>query len=589
MLRFFMNRPLKFKIILLSLLSSVILITLLSIFTYTAYYNNVVEEAGVYQSQNTTFLKKSIEDIQDNIINLSTSLLYSPSFQMQISPEKGKKSVKQTADEMNSVNFLTNSIITNNYVSFLSIHAANGYQFYYARNGLTVPAEMSQIHNDQSYQNTMNMMGEPKWVAIPQDGGNFLANNNTAKLTMLRGLVDIDNRQTQGLLMVSVDWHSIWSSVSKTKGYGNFIVDKSGNIVSGSTDIPALEKFEQGNRFSMKDLNISSEKSIIVLNGQQYLSCSSVIYQSGLYVVCLRPMSLILKDIDHFNIVFAIAIGISLLLSILLATLLSTIVTTPLKQLVAAIKQVGKGDLKQQVRSVYQDEIGILGAAFNQMVTELNTLFNKVMKLELKNREAELKSLQAQINPHFLYNTLDSIYLKALRAKDTGAADMVYALSKIFRLTLNHGDSMTTVKNEKEFIESYVLLQTIRLKERLKCSIAIEDSLLPLPMPKLTLQPFVENAIVHVAEQRTTTTQISISGVYRDGYLQFTVTDDGDDIDEDLLQQLNDKDSHANGYAIGNIRERLELCYGSNFTLAITSKPGLGTTVLICIPAEGKR
>lgn len=166
---------------------------------------------------------------------------------------------------------------------------------------------------------------------------------------------------------------------------------------------------------------------------------------------------------------------------------------------------------------------------------------------------------------------------------------MVYALSKIFRLTLNHGDSMTTVKNEKEFIESYVLLQTIRLKERLKCSIAIEDSLLPLPMPKLTLQPFVENAIVHVAEQRTTTTQISISGVYRDGYLQFTVTDDGDDIDEDLLQQLNDKDSHANGYAIGNIRERLELCYGSNFTLAITSKPGLGTTVLICIPAEGKR
>ncbi|WOC33206.1 MULTISPECIES: cache domain-containing sensor histidine kinase [Caproicibacterium] len=584
MLRFFMNRPLKTKILILSLLSSVILITVLSVFIYVVYSRNVVEEAQVYQSQNMTFVKKGIEDIQDNIVNLSTNLLYSPSFQMQISPEKDHLTVKQAADEMNTVNFLTNSIITNNYVSYLSIHAANGYQFYYARNGLTMPQEFSKTQRDAAYMDAMNMLGEPKWIATPQDGGSFLVDNNTGKLTMLRGLVDIDNRKTQGLLVVCIDWHSIWSSLSKTQGYGYFIVDGKGSVVSGSTDLAALKKYEQGGRLALP--GHSDEGTIVTLDSSRYLSCSSMIYQSGLYVVCLRPMSVILKDIDHFNIVLAIAIGVSLLLSLLLAALLSTAVTTPLKQLVRAIQQAGKGDLKQQVNFVYQDEIGILGKAFNQMVTQLNTLFNRVMKLEIKNREAELKSLQAQINPHFLYNTLDSIYLKAMRAKDTGAAEMVYALSRIFRLTLNHGSSMTTVKNEKEFIESYILLQKMRLKERLAFQISIADALLPHTMLKLTLQPFVENAIVHAAEQSTGTTCISVSGTLAEGFMEFTVADNGCGITPELLQKLNSKTGGTQGYAIGNIRERLELCYGSRCRLTIQSTPGEGTAVHIRIPAE---
>lgn len=586
MLRFFMDRPFKIKIIILSLLSSVILVVLLSVFFYSVYYNNVVEEAQVYQTQSMAFVKENIEDIQDNIVNLSTILFYSPSFQQQISPERSQLSVEARASDMTAVNLLTNSIISNNYVSFISISADNGYRFYFARNGLTVPAPLAKAKQDSACQQTMNMLGEPEWIAIPKGSSNFLANNSEAKLTMLRGLIDIDNRQSQGLMMVCVDWNSIWSSIHKTTGYGNFIVNSSGQIVTSSTDIDELKSFQNGRPFPLSELHQTSGTSspIISIDGKQYLLSSSLIYQSGLYIVCLRPMSIILRNIDRFNIVLTFIIGICLILSLLLATLLSTVVTNPLNKLVSAINLAGKGDLKQRVNFVYADELGVLGRAFDKMVDQLNTLFNKVLKLEIKNREAELKSLQAQINPHFLYNTLDSIYLKAMRSNDKELADMIYALSRIFRLSLNVGNTMTQVQSEKEFVENYILLQKIRLKDRLIFSLSIDEEILHKSIPKLILQPFVENAIVHAAETQTGATEITVNGFYTDGSLWFTVTDNGTGIEEDVLRQLNNSTGGQKGYALRNIRERLELCYGSNYTLNITSQPGMGTKVLIRIP-----
>jgi two-component system sensor histidine kinase YesM len=579
-----MNRPLKIKIIILNFLVSVVLAALMGVFFYFVYYNNVVEEAKNYQKQNMASVKENIEDIQDNILNLSSSLMYSPAFQLQISPGRDQLPKAEIADATTYVNFLTNSILNNNYVSFFSIYASNGYQFYYATNGLTDPVSFTLMAKNKPYAQMVHMLGQPEWIAVPDDGGSFLTNNSTAKLTMMRSLIDIDNWQSQGIMMVCIDWNSIWSSIPEVEGYGNFIVDSSGSVVTRSTDIAALDTYGEGKQFSVKNLNASSGKSIVVIDGKKYLLSSSLIYQSGLYVVCLRPMSVILKNLNQFNFVMAIIVGVSMILSLLLETLISSFVTTPLHKLVYAIKQAGKGDLKQKVNFVYQDEIGVLGTEFNKMVDELNILFNKVMRLEIKNREAELKSLQAQINPHFLYNTLDSIYLKALRANDKDVADMVYALSRIFRLTLNLGNTVTTVQNEKEFIENYILLQKIRFKDRLEFKLSIDDQILPLEMPKLILQPFIENSIVHAAEKQAGVTQISVSGFYCDGYIYFAVTDNGEGIEHDLLQKLTGEADGKRGYAIRNIKERLELCYGGDYRLDITSGPDVGTSVSICIP-----
>lgn len=288
-----------------------------------------------------------------------------------------------------------------------------------------------------------------------------MTNNQDAKLTMLRSLIDIDSKQPQGLMTVCVNWNSIWSAMSMPSEYAYLIVDGSGRVVSSSTDIESLRTFQSGQLLPVAKLPASSSgnASIVSIGGRKYLLSSGLIYQSGLYVVCLRPMSIILRNIDRFNIVLTLVVGICLVVSLLLATLLSTIVTKPLNKLVKAINLAAKGDFGQRVNFVYADELGVLGRSFDKMAGQLNTLFNKVLKLELKNREAELKSLQAQINPHFLYNTLDSIYVKAMRSNNKELADMVYALSRIFRLSLNLGNTMTQVQSEKEFIENYILLQ----------------------------------------------------------------------------------------------------------------------------------
>lgn len=586
MLRFFMDRPFKVKIIILTLLSSILLVAVLALFFYSVYYHNVVEEARNYEAQNMIFVKDNIEDIQDNIANLSTILFYSPSFQQQISPEEKKLSPEAAADAMYSVNMLTNSIISNNYVSFISIAADNGYSFYYASNGLTEPTPLKKAKTDAAYRQMVGMLGEPDWISVPQSGGNFMTNNQDAKLTMLRSLIDIDSKQPQGLMTVCVNWNSIWSAMSMPSEYAYLIVDGSGRIVSSSTDLESLRTFQSGQLFPVAKLPASSSgnASIVSIGGRKYLLSSGLIYQSGLYVVCLRPMSIILRNIDRFNIVLTLVVGICLVVSLLLATLLSTIVTKPLNKLVKAINLAAKGDFGQRVNFVYADELGVLGRSFDKMAGQLNTLFNKVLKLELKNREAELKSLQAQINPHFLYNTLDSIYVKAMRSNNKELADMVYALSRIFRLSLNLGNTMTQVHSEKEFIENYILLQKIRLKERLVFRLTMDEQILPKFMPKLILQPFVENAIVHAAEVQAGATEIDVNGFYSDNSIWFTVQDNGAGISEEVLHQLNSAVGDRKGYALRNIRERLELCYGHDYTLNIESTPGMGTRVLIRIP-----
>jgi two-component system sensor histidine kinase YesM len=253
------------------------------------------------------------------------------------------------------------------------------------------------------------------------------------------------------------------------------------------------------------------------------------------------------------------------------------------------------GDFNQNVNVTSRDEIGRLAADFNQMVDDIRTLINKNYVMVLKEKEIELNSLQAQINPHFLYKVLDSFYWRVIGTGNDELGEDVLALSRLFRLLLNQGSSEIEVRREIELIENYLKIQKMRFSNRLNFEINVSEDILDYRISKLTLQPFVENAIVHGLEMMGEGGFVRVTGKQENSYMVFTVEDNGigmnqEDADMLLTAQVPESKKYADvrvgHYAIRNIKERLALRYGDNYKLEIHSEKKHGTLVRITVPIE---
>lgn len=269
----------------------------------------------------------------------------------------------------------------------------------------------------------------------------------------------------------------------------------------------------------------------------------------------------------------------------------SNIVSKPLHTLRVAMENFMRGDFSQKVEVMTQDEVGEASACFNRMVDDIRELIDKNYVLAIKERESELDTLQAQINPHFLYNTLDSLYWKATESGNEDIAEDILSLSQLFRLVLNRGDGIVTVRTEAELLERYLHIQKMRFGKRLTYEISLEQEILEEEIPKLILQPFVENAIVHGFESADGSYTLTVSGRKEEKKMFFQIKDTGVGMSEEQLAavwEAADNRKYASQrigrYAIKNVRERLELIYHENYELRIESRVGCGTTVVVVVP-----
>lgn len=269
----------------------------------------------------------------------------------------------------------------------------------------------------------------------------------------------------------------------------------------------------------------------------------------------------------------------------------SNIVSKPLHTLRVAMENFMRGDFSQKVEVMTQDEVGEASACFNRMVDDIRELIDKNYVLAIKERESELDTLQAQINPHFLYNTLDSLYWKATESGNDDIAEDILSLSQLFRLVLNRGDGIVTVWTEAELLERYLHIQKMRFGKRLTYEISLEQEILEEEIPKLILQPFVENAIVHGFESADGSYTLTVSGRKEEKKMFFQIKDTGVGMSEEQLAavwEAADNRKYASQrigrYAIKNVRERLKLIYHENYELRIESRVGCGTTVVVVVP-----
>ncbi len=258
--------------------------------------------------------------------------------------------------------------------------------------------------------------------------------------------------------------------------------------------------------------------------------------------------------------------------------LLCNRITRPLYQLKDDILRVGNGE-RYLPGSFPDDEIGAIGKEFSKMVNEKLALSEKVIQAELKNKEAELELLQANINPHFLYNTLDSLYWMAILHDAEDIAALTKALSDIFKAALSKGEKYITVREELNFLKSYLYIQNIRFKGKIEVDIRMEEGIMEQKIMKLLLQPFVENAVYHGLEPKAGKGKIMIKGYKYGKILCFEVEDDG--VGTDVQKAL------SRGYALKNSMERIRLVYGEEAGIDLESAPGNGMRVKIYFPEEG--
>lgn len=261
--------------------------------------------------------------------------------------------------------------------------------------------------------------------------------------------------------------------------------------------------------------------------------------------------------------------------------------TRRIRKLIANIRIIQKGDFNVSVLQGGKDEIGELTSNFNIMITKIAMLLDEKYELGREIKSMELKALQAQINPHFLYNTLDLIYWKAMRIKENSIYELVKSLSKFYKLSLSKGKDIVLLENEIEHVKAYVQIQNARFKNGITLIVDIPESLYQKKIPKITLQPIVENSIIHgILETKDEKGIIKISGYCSEGKFILEIEDDGVGISKEKLANIlveNSSDTF-HGYGINNINKRIKLLYGDDYGLEYTSKAGLGTTVRIIFP-----
>ncbi|QGQ98305.1 sensor histidine kinase [Paenibacillus psychroresistens] len=263
--------------------------------------------------------------------------------------------------------------------------------------------------------------------------------------------------------------------------------------------------------------------------------------------------------------------------------------TRRIRSLISQMKSVKQGDFNVRIKHESKDEIGELSRNFNSMITKVTQLLEEKYALGQDVKSMELKALQAQINPHFLYNTLDLIYWKALRIKEESIYEVVQALSKFYKLSLSKGEDIVTIRNELEHIQAYVDIQNARFKNGINLIIDVPDEFYAYKLPKITLQPLIENSIIHgILETEEERGTITISGYMDEHKFILELKDDGVGISEEKINtifKMNTVDAF-HGYGVNNINKRIKLLYGEEYGISYGYNKKTGTTVLITLPIQ---
>lgn len=312
-----------------------------------------------------------------------------------------------------------------------------------------------------------------------------------------------------------------------------------------------------------------------------------------MYTAIGIPKGQVLEDALRTQQHYYLVIGVILLLSLILGTIIASVIIKPLGIITKTTKKVREGNFHHKLPIFHYKELDELGTVYNQMTDKVDYLINQVYKKQLLLQDAELEMLQSQVNPHFLFNVLDTISWEAIMNGQEEIHKMLNNLAELIRRNIVFSKrEMILIEEELRYIDYYVQLQQFRFEDQLVVDITLEDEELNKRyIPKLSLQPFIDNAIVHGIEPKDGIGHVSLHIATSEDMLMCTIKDDGVGYDTSVPIEPEGHKSKHNHIGIMNVRKRIELLCGDRYTWRITSKIGEGTLVEIGLPIieeEGK-
>lgn len=558
----YINLPIRLKLLLGFLPMVLITIPAIGLFSYSRAASQVTTEVSYAEQTLTNQIRIQVDSAAQDMIDFSNYLFLSADAQdlMHASDPETSVLLRQSLYQR-----LLRLMLTRPSVQSVMLYpnpspAGVDRPFAINQTGLADAMPLPGFKQTVHYQEALARDGKAAWTYV-QPGENLFAGDRTTRVVMSRVYRDYQTLRPLGVIVVGITEQKL-NSLAKPPAEGAevLIVEPAGSIIA-STRTAWVGK-------------LAADLPVLQEHRQEYVVSESRSELTGWSIIVLHPRAKLLGELDRIKQLTWAVIGICVGFALPFAWVSLSVLTKPLHRLVASIRELQDGDFSQQVAFVGHDEIGQLGQAYDRMVQRVKSLVVDLYASQLKQREAELKMLQIQVNPHFLYNTLNTIYWRARKEGSSDVAELIYSLSQFFRLSLSEGRDLITVREEVQLAEVYLHLQQIRFTDRLAFEIEVAEEVRDIAIPKLILQPLVENAVIHGIEPLHDSGLIQIRAARADSALLLTVADNGVGFAADQPQT---------GFALNNIRERLELAYASRASLTVQSTPGLGTQVTICI------
>lgn len=446
----------------------------------------------------------------------------------------------------------------------------------------TDPAVFSDYHSTDWYMNAL--LAEGKTVVSTAYVQNLVPGNYSWVVSLSTQILSPEDNHALGILLVDLKFNRIKelceSLVIGEKGY-DFIIDSDGNYVFHPSQQLVYSNLKHEPIAELIPL-LNNERPLLKKDGRNYLTARSS--RTGWYVVSVSLDSDLVTGWPYVQLMNAL-IGLVLFLIVGLVTnFITKGITRPLRQLQTVMQSVDTGEFRKAGNLDATDEIQELAREYDLMVGRIGELMEENVREQELKRKSDLKVLQAQINPHFLYNTLDSIIWMGEMDKSDEVVKMTSALSRLFRISISKGRELIPLRDELEHVRSYLTIQEMRYKNKFRYLIDIPENLMDSTILKITLQPLVENAIYHGIRNVDYEGLIEIGGSTENRDLVLTVRDNGEGMDVDKLAAL--LGTNQQGTGIRNVHERIRLYFGPEYGLSYKSNIGKGTIITIRIPDE---
>lgn len=425
-------------------------------------------------------------------------------------------------------------------------------------------------------------------IVSPSHVQNLVENEYKWVISISKAILDQNTGTVTGVMVIDLNYkyiENICENAQLGKNGYIYLIDNDKNIIYH----PQQQLIYSGIKSELIDemLKMDSTQTYLSDGSKDKIYTKNYSSLTGWSAVGVVNTNELIKNKSGIINFYVFLAGIAIIFAGLIAIIISKAITRPVKMLENTMHKVEEGDFSIQSEIKLNNEIGHLSKTFNVMISKIKLLMSTAVSIEEEKRKNEIKALQAQINPHFLYNTLDTIIWMSAGGKNEEVVEVTSALAKLFRTSISEGDNLVPLEVEIENIRSYLTIQKMRYKDKLSYQVEIPDVLLNLKTPKLILQPIVENAVYHGIKMSPTGGEIRISAAAADSQLTITVEDDGVGMSEEQISRIFtvDKRDHAGmGIGVINVNNRIKLCFGKDYGLSYHSKEGKGTRVDILLP-----